>query len=254
MRQKRAVKRFVVPILISALIGFYFFSVPSSAYLQNSFSNSVSLKVQKPPSPKFKFNGEYGLWVREHENQIEVSWITAEEDSGFLKVLKNESQLHSFTTGFAKTHRAAFQANKESLYTLHYGSLSDQTDRHKTIIELNKKDRKNESVFTNIDSIFVLGDIHGRFDILIELLQNARVIDSNLNWIANQKHLVALGDIFDRGHDVTRTVWFLYKLERQAKKHGGRVHIVLGNHEIGTTNRLTALFCLMIEPRLLFKI
>ena len=89
-------------------------------------------------------------------------------------------------------------------------------------------------MFTNIDSIYVLGDIHGRFDILSKLLQNARVIDSNLNWIANQKHLVALGDIFDRGQDVTRTVWFLYKLERQAKEQGGRVHVVLGNHEIMT--------------------
>lgn len=234
MRQKRTVKPFVVPLLISAVIAFYFFSVPSSAYLQSSSSNSALLKVQKPQSQTFKFNGEYGLWVREYENQVEINWITAEEDSGFLTVFKNGSQFHSFTTDSAKTHRAAFQASKESVYTLHYGSLSDQADRHETIIELNKKDRENKSVFTNIDSIFVLGDIHGRFDILVELLQNARVIDSNLNWIANQKHLVALGDIFDRGPDVTRTVWFLYKLERQAKKQGGRVHIVLGNHEIMT--------------------
>ncbi len=234
MNQKSAVKRFVVSILISAAIGFYFFSAPSSAYLQNSFSNSALLKVQKPQSRRFKFNGEYGLWVREHENQIEVNWITRAEDSGFLEVLKNKGQLHSFTTDSAKSHRATFQPDKESVYTLQYGSLSDQADRHKTIIELNKKETKNESKFAKIDSIYVLGDIHGRFDILSKLLQNASVIDSNLNWIANQKHLVALGDIFDRGHDVTRTVWFLYKLERQAKKQGGRVHIVLGNHEIMT--------------------
>jgi len=234
MRKKQTVSQFVLPFRISVLIGFYFFSAPSSAYLQNSYFESTTLEVQKPQSTKFKFNGEYGLWVREHENQIEVNWITSEEDSGFLEVLKNESQLHSFTTDSAKSHRATFQADKESVYTLHYGSLSDQADRHETVIELNKKETKTKSVFTKIDSIYVLGDIHGRFDILIKLLQNARVIDSNLNWIANQKHLVALGDIFDRGHDVTRTVWFLYKLERQAKEQGGRVHLVLGNHEIMT--------------------
>ena len=45
---------------------------------------------------------------------------------------------------------------------------------------------------------------------------------------------MALGDIFDRGHNVTKTLWFLYKLERQALAAGGQVHVVLGNHEIMT--------------------
>jgi len=234
MRKKQTVSQFVLPFLISALIGLYFFLAPSSAYLQNSYFESTTSEVLKPQSKKFKFSGEYGLWVREHENQIEVNWITTEKDSGFLKVFKNGNQLYDFITDSAQSHRAAFDVIEESVFTLQYGGLSSQADRHETIIELNKKETKNESVFAKIDSIYVLGDIHGRFDILCKLLQNASVIDSNLNWIANQKHLVALGDIFDRGHDVTRTLWFLYKLERQAKEQGGRVHVVLGNHEIMT--------------------
>ena len=44
-------------------------------------------------------------------------------------------------------------------------------------------------------------------------------------------HVVFLGDLFDRGADVTRTLWFLYELERQAQAAGGGAHIVLGNHE-----------------------
>jgi hypothetical protein len=36
----------------------------------------------------------------------------------------------------------------------------------------------------------------------------------------------------DRGPDVTRVLWFLYRLEKQAERAGGRVHVVLGNHEI----------------------
>ena len=39
-------------------------------------------------------------------------------------------------------------------------------------------------------------------------------------------------DLFDRGHDVTKTLWFLYKLQRQAAVDSGAVHILLGNHEI----------------------
>ena len=31
---------------------------------------------------------------------------------------------------------------------------------------------------------------------------------------------------------MTKTLWFLYGLERQAEAAGGKVHVVLGNHEI----------------------
>jgi CBS domain-containing protein len=43
--------------------------------------------------------------------------------------------------------------------------------------------------------------------------------------------VVFLGDLFDRGADVTQTLWFLYQLERQARAAGGGAHVVLGNHE-----------------------
>ena len=46
--------------------------------------------------------------------------------------------------------------------------------------------------------------------------------------------MVFLGDLFDRGNDVVRTLWFIYRLEREARKQGGAIHVVLGNHEIMT--------------------
>ena len=39
------------------------------------------------------------------------------------------------------------------------------------------------------------------------------------------------GDIFDRGPKVHETLLLVYKLEQQAKKRGGKVHFLLGNHE-----------------------
>jgi transglutaminase-like putative cysteine protease len=41
-----------------------------------------------------------------------------------------------------------------------------------------------------------------------------------------------MGDLFDRGQDVIKTLWFLYRMERQARARGGRLHVLLGNHEI----------------------
>lgn len=80
--------------------------------------------------------------------------------------------------------------------------------------------------------IFVMGDIHGRYDALINLLVNNKIIDSDLKWIFGDGRLVFLGDIFDRGDQVTETLWFLYDLERQAQQSGGNVDLLLGNHEV----------------------
>ena len=147
IRKKQRVSQFVLRFRIPVLIGLYFFSAPASAYLQNSYFESTTLEVQKPQSTKFKFNGEYGLWVREHENQIEVNWITTEEDSGFLKVFKNGIQLYDVITESARSHRAAFDAIEESVLALQYGNFSSQADRHETIIELNKKETKKKRNF-----------------------------------------------------------------------------------------------------------
>ncbi|WP_460218498.1 metallophosphoesterase [Psychroserpens sp. MEBiC05023] len=87
------------------------------------------------------------------------------------------------------------------------------------------------SIYKNVDQIVALSDIHGQFDLAIELLINNNIIDENLNWKFGEGHFVIVGDVFDRGPKVTETLWFLYHLEAQAKKAGGKVHFLLGNHE-----------------------
>ncbi|WP_299278099.1 metallophosphoesterase [uncultured Psychroserpens sp.] len=87
------------------------------------------------------------------------------------------------------------------------------------------------SVYKDVEQIVALSDIHGQFDLAVEILKNNKVIDDDLNWVFGKGHLVIVGDIFDRGPKVTETLWFVYKLEKQAKAHGGKVHFLLGNHE-----------------------
>ncbi|WP_370089732.1 metallophosphoesterase [Ekhidna sp.] len=87
------------------------------------------------------------------------------------------------------------------------------------------------SNFNNVEKIAALSDIHGQYDLAIEILQNNQIIDEELNWNFEDGHLVIVGDIFDRGPKVTETLWFIYNLEKQAQKAGGRLHFLLGNHE-----------------------
>ncbi len=79
--------------------------------------------------------------------------------------------------------------------------------------------------------VFVMSDPHGRLDCVVSLLQGNGVIDENLNWTYGSNQLMIIGDIFDRGDDVTQIFWLVYKLEQEAALAGGCVSFLLGNHE-----------------------
>lgn len=90
--------------------------------------------------------------------------------------------------------------------------------------------------YKNIDNVVVISDVHGQFDLFTSLLKDHKVINANLDWIFETGHLVVLGDIFDRGPKVTELLWLVYQLEQQAEKAGGKVHFILGNHELMVLN------------------
>ena len=82
-----------------------------------------------------------------------------------------------------------------------------------------------------VTPMFVVADTHGEFEIATELLIRHHIIDEKLSWSFGKGQLVFLGDVFDRGPHHTELLWLIYKLEAQAARAGGAVHLVLGNHE-----------------------
>jgi predicted MPP superfamily phosphohydrolase len=90
--------------------------------------------------------------------------------------------------------------------------------------------------FTNVDRIVALSDIHGAYDALVTTLQEAGVIDDKLDWSGADTHLVITGDLLDRGPDSRQVVDLIMRLEKQAPQAGGRVHQLLGNHEVMNLN------------------
>jgi hypothetical protein len=90
----------------------------------------------------------------------------------------------------------------------------------------------NPSTFSDISKFFVISDIHGQFDQMVKILTNNRIIDTNLDWAWGEGHLIILGDVFDRGDKVTECLWLTHKLEMQAENFKGKVHYLLGNHEM----------------------
>jgi len=82
-----------------------------------------------------------------------------------------------------------------------------------------------------VERIVAIGDIHGDYDNYMAVLKNAGVVNRRGRWAAGKTHVVQVGDIPDRGPDTLKIIEHLQKLEKQAKKAGGRVHLLIGNHE-----------------------
>ena len=80
--------------------------------------------------------------------------------------------------------------------------------------------------------VVAVGDVHGAFDPFVEILQTAGLIDAKLRWTGGTAVFVQTGDIFDRGPKVRETLDLLMRLEDEAKRTGGRVEFLLGNHEV----------------------
>ncbi|OQP44589.1 hypothetical protein A4H97_09480 [Niastella yeongjuensis] len=100
-----------------------------------------------------------------------------------------------------------------------------------------KKSVENEpSVYKHSNRIFVISDIEGNFQTFCKLLVRGKVINKYLQWTFSDNHLVILGDCFDRGEQVAECLWLIYSLEEKARRHGGYVHFILGNHEIMNLN------------------
>ncbi len=82
-----------------------------------------------------------------------------------------------------------------------------------------------------VPRIVAVGDIHGSYVGLVEDLRMAGLIDKKQRWIGGESHLVSVGDLVDRGPDSRKVIDFLMKLEKDAEKKGGKVHVLIGNHD-----------------------
>ena len=88
------------------------------------------------------------------------------------------------------------------------------------------------STYNDEGKIFAVSDIESGYRTFRDLLISNDIIDNNLNWTFGNGHLVLVGDFVDRGFSTIQVLWFIYKLEQEAEIHGGKVHFILGNHEI----------------------
>lgn len=89
----------------------------------------------------------------------------------------------------------------------------------------------DDYTWTGVARVVAIGDIHGDFDQYMATLKAAGLVENKERWAGGETHLVQTGDIPDRGPDTRRIMDHLDDLKKQAKKQGGRVHTLIGNHD-----------------------
>lgn len=150
-----------------------------------------------------------GPFVFEKDSIYEVKYIKGTEEKGYDIELKQ----------FSKT------INPE-LFAYYY------LDNSSFSFVLKDSLINEPYLYKNVEKIIAVSDIESKYETFRDFLINNKVIDKNLNWTFEKGHLVLNGDFIDRDYFATQILWFIYRLEQEAKKSGGKVHFILGNHEI----------------------
>ncbi len=88
-----------------------------------------------------------------------------------------------------------------------------------------------DCTFSGAPRVVAVGDVHGAYERFAAILLSAGVVDGNGHWTGGRTHLVQTGDVLDRGIETRRCLDLLMRLEGEARKAGGRLHALLGNHE-----------------------
>lgn len=107
-------------------------------------------------------------------------------------------------------------------------------------------------IFRSVQNIYVLGDIHGDLESLLQALEMAELIEieglygknnGDIRWIGGSSYVVQMGDLLDRGgrglkehienkQEEIDIIDILLDLDKQARGAGGRVLCLIGNHEL----------------------
>lgn len=80
--------------------------------------------------------------------------------------------------------------------------------------------------------VFIIGDVHGEYHGFAAALIHAKLMSPELKWTGKKNVLVQVGDIIDRGIYPLQVDELLDVLQKGARKVGGDVIRLVGNHEL----------------------
>jgi len=145
----------------------------------------------------------------ENDSTLQVNYIRGNKTDGFFV----EQKIHSVNS----------EISTECFFPLDSTSFK---------FNLKVDFQPPKSIYKDNQPILAISDIESSYKTFRDFLITNKVIDDQLKWTFEKGHLVLVGDFVDRGFSTKQVLWFIYKLEQDAKQKGGNVHFILGNHEL----------------------
>lgn len=84
------------------------------------------------------------------------------------------------------------------------------------------------------ERLVVIGDLNGHLRLLERLMLGTGLVDDEGAWVGGQAVLIQMGDVVNRGSTSRAAMDRLLNLQTQARRAGGDVIWLLGNHEVMT--------------------
>jgi len=177
---------------------------------------AISFGLYHGASFRYAENPEMMNWdkdgpyvISKNDSVVTVNYIRGNQDKGFY------------------LDKTEFTSNSEIPAYCYFPLDSTRFE-----FNINSKIEIPKNTYNNSAKILAISDIESGFKTFRDFLIANKVIDGKLNWTFGNGHLVLLGDFVDRDFSTTQVLWFIYKLEQDAKQKGGTVHYILGNHEL----------------------
>jgi len=164
-----------------------------------------------------------GPYIYIHEQQVDSYSILCSKDAHHLQIKKESFPLQP---GINPTF-ITYVDNSPSPATSAFFEF--EIDTTTSYIEA-------DCEYNEAEKLVAISDIEGNFSGLKNILLATGVMNDQFNWTFDTGHLVITGDLIDRGANVLACLWLVYKLDMQAKSQGGKVHYLLGNHEVMNYN------------------
>lgn len=214
--------------------GTIFHSTTARQRINNSLSNEfITYTIDK----SHFVNGENTIGISVHNvsaNDSDLSFMcfvtptyTYSQDGPYIFYENGEVVVQEITPNGLVTN--TYNSVEGMNFTCHFPTWEDKSFSFTVKPNLPME----PSVFPTTPTKFlVISDFDNHIQALSMVLIGEGIMDENFNWTYGNGHLIVSGDLFDRGVNVTECLWLLYKLETEAAAQGGKVHMVIGNHEI----------------------
>ena len=80
--------------------------------------------------------------------------------------------------------------------------------------------------------IVAFGDLHSDIGVARKVFRLAGATNEKDEWIGKSLTIVQTGDFIGRSDDERQVVDFLFDMRKKAEAGGGKVHVLIGNHEV----------------------